>query len=461
MRSLAFRCGLVLVFLRFSFLSETVAYLTGKNTYLLYVFGIPALLGFFACGGLRRTFRFAPAKFWVGYIAWMVLSVPFSSWKGGSFAVVETYLRTNFIMLLVTAGLAVTWAECRGLISAVGLAAIVNIATTRLFMAQTVDSARLVVAFKGMITDPNDLAAHLLLVLPFLAFIVLRPRTNPILRLVLGAAGVYGVYLILRSGSRGGLIGLIFILLFLLVFGPGRQRVAIGIGATVVIITLVSFLPASTRDRLKSVYNAADASEAAKASTESREYLLRESIEFTFEHPLFGVGAGQFASYEGNEAVAAGEHGNWHETHNTYTQVSSECGIPALVFFLGAIGSTFFILQRIRRKAMRLRYAEVVTAGSCVVIGLAGYTVASAFLSHAFMFQFPAVSGLVIAIGGWISQRQPPQTGADTSVGETVGQGDEIQVEQDSEVEQAVSQPMGSTGGRGQEDLDSSGFPVK
>ena len=60
MRSFAFKCALVIVFLRFSFLPETIAYLTGINTYVLYLFGPPALLGVVACGGLKRAFRYAP-----------------------------------------------------------------------------------------------------------------------------------------------------------------------------------------------------------------------------------------------------------------------------------------------------------------------------------------------------------------------------------------------------------------
>jgi len=39
-------------------------------------------------------------------------------------------------------------------------------------------------------------------------------------------------------------------------------------------------------------------------------------------------------------AKAAGEHGNWHETHNTYTEISGECGIPALIFALVGLFGT-------------------------------------------------------------------------------------------------------------------------
>jgi O-antigen ligase len=407
MRSFAFKCALVLVFLRFSFLHETVAYLTGIHTYVLYIFGPPALIGVLASGGLKRTFRYAPAKFWLAFAVYMVLAVPFSSWRGDSLTVAQSYIRTDFIMLLVTASLAMTWVECRNMIYVIAAAFIINLATAHLLMTQTLNSDRLLSQSRGMITDPNDLAAHLLLVLPFLLFIVLRRRTPVIFRLILAVAIAHGMFLILRSGSRGGFVALIFTLACILIFGSARQRVAVGIAAPVMFIILISLLPANTWKRLKSFSKGTEASEVAIASSESREYLLRKSIEYTFEKPVFGVGPGQFSYYEGREAVGERRRGNWHATHNTYTQISSECGIPALVFYLGAVISTFGILRKIRKKAREMRQDEIVTATFCITVGLIAYSAASMFLTLGYMFQLPAISGLVIAIWRIVSKDRP------------------------------------------------------
>jgi O-antigen ligase len=408
MRSFAFKCALVLVFLRFSFLSETILYFTGVNTYVLYLFGPPALLGVVASGGLKRTFRYTPAKFWLAFIVYMVLAVPFSSWRGDSIMVVQSYIRTNFIMLLVTAGLAMSWVECRSIMYAIASASIINLATTHLLINQTASGERLVLRSRGMISDPNDLAAHLLLVLPFLLFIVLRRRTPIIFRLFVAAAIIDGMFLVLRGGSRGGLVGLVFALAFISIFGSGRQRVVVGIAAPAILIILITLLPGPTWQHLKSFSTGPDASGAAIASRESREYLLRKSIEYTFKKPFFGVGPGQFSNYEGAEAVGERRLGNWHDTHNTYTQISSECGIPALVFYLGAIISTFGILRKIRKKATRMHQDEIVTATFCILLGLIAYSAASTFLTLGYMLQWPAISGLVIAI--WRSVSRDPHS---------------------------------------------------
>jgi O-antigen ligase len=300
-----------------------------------------------------------------------------------------------------------TWVECRSIMYAIASAAVINLATTNLLMIQTASSERIFIKARGMITDPNDLAAHLLLVLPFLLFIVLRRRTPVIFRLILAAALAYGMFLILRSGSRGGLVGLIFALACMLIFGSARQRVAVGIAAPVILIILITLLPGPAWKHLKSFSKGPEASEAAISSSESHEYLLRKSIEYTFKKPFFGVGPGQFSYYEGGEAVSEHHRGNWHDTHNAYTQVSSECGIPALVFYLGAVVSTFGILGKIRKKAREMHQDEIVTATFCITLGLIAYSAASMFLTLAYMFQWPAISGLVIAIWRSVSKDRP------------------------------------------------------
>jgi O-antigen ligase len=402
MRSFTFYCALVLVFLRFSYLPETIAYFTGINTYLLYIFGPIALMGVVAFGGLNRTFRYAPARFWLAFLVYMVLAIPFSSWRGDSVMLAQTYIRTNFLMLLVTAGVAMTWVECRNMMYVIASATILNLVTTHLLMSQTTESDRLVLQSQGSITDPNDLAAHLLLVLPFLLFIVLRRGTPVVIQLILAATLADGLFLILRSGSRGGLVALIVTLGFILVFGSARQRLAVGVAAVVMCIILIAFLPGATWKRITSFSEGPGAE-----SKESRIYLLRKSIEFTFKKPIFGVGPGQFANYEGREAVNEGRFGHWHATHNTYTQISSECGIPALVFFLGAIISTFGILRMIRKKARNVYKPEIVAAVFCITIALIGFSTASMFLSNAYRFDFLAISGLVIAIWQSVSKHRP------------------------------------------------------
>jgi hypothetical protein len=67
-----------------------------------------------------------------------------------------------------------------------------------------------------------------------------------------------------------------------------------------------------------------------------------ESVNLTFEHPLVGVGPGNFQAAVFNEATAVGlKHNEWMQTHNSYTEISCETGIPGLILLLCLIGSSF------------------------------------------------------------------------------------------------------------------------
>jgi hypothetical protein len=50
---------------------------------------------------------------------------------------------------------------------------------------------------------------------------------------------------------------------------------------------------------------------------------------------------------------------------------------------------------------------EIVTATFCITLGLIAYSAASMFLTLAYMFQWPAISGLVIAIWRSVSKDRP------------------------------------------------------
>ncbi len=407
---LGFRCALILVFLRFSYLHETITFLTGVNTYVLYLFTPFALLGVIACGGLYRTFREWPAKFWLGFLLWMILAIPFSSWPGGSFEVFFVYLRTDVPMLLVISGVVTTWAQCKKVMWAIAIAAMFNLATARLFTRYT-SSDRLSLQWAGAIGNSNDLAAHLLLVLPVVLFFALRTKTLGVVRIGLFGVVAYGIFEILHTGSRGALLALLLTFLYVLVRGTPRQRVAVAL-APVGLILMVAFLPGSTWQRLTSFSENDSATEEAIESTQARQYLLKQSIIYTFQKPFFGIGPGQFSSYEGTTMKELGLQGNWHETHNTYTEVSSECGIPALAFYLAAIFTTFGLLAKTRKLARAKGDEEVVTAVFCLTIALVAYCIAAMFVNFAYKFYLPAMSSLVIAVWQVVSREAKAPPGA-------------------------------------------------
>jgi O-antigen ligase len=107
----------------------------------------------------------------------------------------------------------------------------------------------------------------------------------------------------------------------------------------------------------------------------------------------------QFSTFEGKSNQVLGAHGYWHETHNTYTEVSSECGTPALGLYIAAILSTFVLLNRTYRQACKRSDCEDIrTATFCIMLGMTTYCTAIAFVNFAYFFYLPAMSSLAIAV---------------------------------------------------------------
>jgi len=400
-RRVAFFFALTLVFVRFAVVPELLFYFTGLNTYILYLLAPPAVLGLLLTGGLRRTFRARASYYWVAFFAWMVLATPFSFWPGGSTQRILSYGRMEFLFLFVMAGLAISWKEVRTIFYAIALAGAVNLLTARFFAAGAQD--RLALDFDGVISNSNDLAAHLMLVLPFVLFVAMKSRSLGLKGMVFVGA-LYGLWVILGTASRGAFVGVIAVFIFYMLRAPASHRAVMLFVTPVLVVAFAVLMSPATRHRLGTVFGNPDVQlqqgpdDEAAESMESRNYLLKKSLLFTVTHPIFGVGPSQFSNFEGRTSREQGQHGNWHETHNSYTQVSSECGIPALIFFLAGLFGAYRLVNQTYRAAREQGNKEIAQACLCYMLAMIGYLVPLIFLAHAYRFTLPALVGLAVAI---------------------------------------------------------------
>lgn len=385
---------LALVFLRFSMLHEMIAYVFRVDTFILYFVGPPALFCTLVTGGIRRTFRNRCAVYYLCFVVWIVLAVPFSTWKGGSVEAVSSYLKVNAILCPVIGGLACNWQEIKKLLMAVAAGGVLSAIFGMAFPGDW--SGRLGLAF-GILANPDDYAAHLLLVLPFLLWIALDSSRHIIFRLLSSAIICLGIYQILATGSRGALIAMAVGTLFFFSNATKIQRRVMLALVPISVIVLLSVVPAENLRRLVSYSNMGNSqNEEANESQEIRQYLFRKSVEFTLSHPVFGVGPGQFPTYEGKYS---GVHSMWRSTHNSFTQISSECGVPAFVFYVAAIVSAFGALWKAFRSVSQMSdHQEMILPLRCMMVGILSHFVAVSFLNFGYMFHVPALIGLVCAV---------------------------------------------------------------
>jgi len=397
-RKFSLALALILVFLRMSNFHQVEAFLLHVNLKILYVFGIPAVMGAVLCGGLQRTFRGTPAYFWTGYWLWMTVAIPFSSWPGDSARVSSIYLRTNLIMLFIVGGLVIGWKECQTLMRSFVWGAIGTLMVAKLFQGGSGNEERFALEF-GSISNSNDFACHLLLCLPFLYWVVLSSKS--IVARILCMGGIaYGVLLVIQTASRGALISLAVVALCVLLWGSTVQRLALIVLVPVAFAGITAVVSKETLSRIIS-FSASDTTASAEAleSSRTRKYLLEKSIEYTLTHPLFGVGLGQFANYEGTHNQVIGTHGSWHSTHNSFTQAASECGIPGVLFFAGGLLATFKIFYSAFRKARnRPDCQDIKNAMFCLMLAMVGFVVSFSFLNFAYLFYQPLLGGVAIVM---------------------------------------------------------------
>jgi O-antigen ligase len=394
LRLFAFYGCLFYIFIRFSYIHEKF-FGIGWLAPLASVLAFPLLLVSGAIVFTVQDRRFRP---WIGFLFFVIAAIPFSSWPGGSVSDITSYLRIEFPVVFMAGGLASRWQDLRKLFMVLAISGAIN-AFYSLYNSRG-GGARLELALGGTIGNSNDFAAHLLYLAPFCLFFALSPKTNAVLRLFFFASFAISLQQAVNTASRGCVIALGLSFLMFLYFAPGGQRaMALAMGAVGVTL-LLSFGSSAVLSRLTDFSSGKEqgAMTEAAGSRNAREYLFRKSVEYTLQKPFFGVGPGQFSSYEGGTVSKEGLRGLWQVTHNTYTQVSSECGIPAMLCYLWAIGSAFSAFRNIHGRARKNKDPEFTSAALCCMLSLFAFALSVVFLSLAYRAYFPMLTALAIAV---------------------------------------------------------------
>jgi O-antigen ligase len=324
------------------------------------------------------TFRF------LGFV-WLfaALSIPGSAWPGGSIAyIIDAFVPAALVYLVV----ATTAQDDRAreycmlaLLAGIGVAAIAAQLGTGAW-----PDGRFGI---GYTLDPNMTAALFVLGLPFTIVRALSPRSLSV-RIVAVAAAVLIMLGILKTGSRGGLVGAGVVLLMLsILFRFWKRPVLILLGVAVSTAT-VSQLPESVRNGFAAVV---EGDEYNLSDSEGRLAIWRRGIGYAVENPVLGVGVGAFRFQEGASKTEQGLRGRaalFSAAHNFAVEALAELGFfggSALIF--AAVLSTLQCAARVWRKrihgalprAVHLAVLDTAAASS----GVAGVVACGLFLSLA------------------------------------------------------------------------------
>jgi len=393
---------------RFSMLQDFIGYRFGLNTRYHYIC-IPILLLASAFGGrLVSVLRSSLGIWMIAFTFWIGACIPTSAWRGGSFAVFKNYVLNDFMIFVVLGCVACV-------LSAQKLAVYAMAVAMALFLLILVGTSVLSTAGARAMMDygtygnPNSVAALLLFLGAFLVCAMLLAKPIGVIRVAGLAILCAGTVFFFRSGSRGGLLALCITLAVVFLTLPlGKKAVAVLLLIVVVPVS-VALLPKDKLLRYHTIFSGNSGSEvtgedarmldSAIGSTLLRELVFKESVAISFHNPIFGVGPGQFETYEANGAKAAGQRAIWLVTHNAYTQVSSEMGLVGFVFYMGVLITTGLSLRRIRKRLrgipdMRPAYC----IASCLLTAWISYCVFSVFDYVAYYQYVPLMAGLTVGL---------------------------------------------------------------
>jgi len=250
----------------------------------------------------------------------------------------------------------------------------------------------------GGIGDPNELAALLVPALTLAAFLI-SPTRGPMKRwLLLMLLFVFALTLFLTE-SRGGLVALALVLLVTpFLAGPVRLK-------ALVMILAVAALGIGYYSLLAPPQALHHVTHFSAASATGRQDVWTVSIEMFKDHPVAGIGTGNFQVIEPRYATrninlprADLVVTTPKVAHNTYLHVLTELGIIGFTAFmgiiLGALGLAWRAIRTLKERGERR--LEIVARG--VLIATLGMLGAFIFITAQYEKQLWLLLGICAAL---------------------------------------------------------------
>jgi len=222
----------------------------------------------------------------------------------------------------------------------------------------------------GMFGNANDLALHLVIFTPIAIALGVASK-NKIFKFAYFIAAVFMIMGNTVTQSRSGFLGLLGVAIVLVWKFGKKQRFKTGLISSIVGLTVIVFAPGNYGLRILSIFiPALD----PVGSSDQRSKLLTQSLWATLYNPQ-GLGIGNFRVISIRNL----------ETHNAYTQVSSELGWLAIVAYIILLISPLRKLGAVERRMFaREDFSWIYYLSIGVQASIVGYLISSFFAPVAY-----------------------------------------------------------------------------
>ena len=314
-------------------------------------------------------------------LGYATLTVPFAIWRGGALDQVITLAKLVFILFFIATLIdssfrlrSIVWVLA-GLLAWYAGSALRSYARGELVFAQGVERA---VGVTSVVGDPNALAGLIVGLLPFL-IAAIRFTRMVAARLLLLLVFPLAVGTVVVTGSRASMLALVAVGIYYVLHSKHKVLSFVCFVA-LACVTWVG-MPEQYQQRYLSPSRYAQGEEM-DASNELRLRIWKAGWRMFLDHPVLGVGAGQFRTAYGT-VYSGVAHGPWMQPHNLLIQVGCELGLVGLVIFgyfvFQLVKANRSILQLKGRSTYKVNYEVAVACGALLV----GVAVVSVF-GHTF-----------------------------------------------------------------------------
>ncbi|MDQ2766215.1 MAG: O-antigen ligase family protein [Gemmatimonadota bacterium] len=328
----------------------------------------------------------------------MSIGVPFSLWLGHSATFVLKGMLPNVLFLLLVASSvrSIRDIEWYAMVNLYG--ALVYTTVISLFFRVGGDGR-----LGGLIFyDANDFALVMVCTIPFAVYFLGKGQKRSH-RIAALATLVMILTAMVKSGSRGGFIGLIAVMLYVLLRYraiPSKVRLAVTVAGVALFFGFASdkyWTSMGTILHPESDYNYND--------NAGRVEVWKRGLGYMIHNPVVGVGVAAYPVAEGGSDLAQalaseGKGFKWSVAHNSFLETGAELGIPGGLVFIAILVVTAFGLSRL---SPRGKWAPWITrretALSQMLIGaLFGFSVAGFFVSAEYFAYLYFILGLAVGL---------------------------------------------------------------
>lgn len=393
----------LLLYLCSGTLNDWTMRLFGGKAYLSAVTLVALPFLFLMSGGALNGIKHRVGKYWAVFLVFVVLSTPLSVWKGGSVAFLWHYLPRSYMLFFYLCAFVVSIKQLRTLMTVFLVTNVLLLLNCWKFGSGN-DVERFYIPDSLFYANANELALALTLAVTYFSYVFWD--RNVFKRAAAVAGILIAILYILKTGSRGCTLALL-VLFGVIVVLSKRKALVLALAVPTFLVALLLAPPASLRrivmfTFMSKTIGAKDGEDlSALGSQIQREELFKRSVRMTLTHPLLGVGPNMFAVADSGAMAKNGEWAPWLGTHNSYTQVSSECGIPALICYLAVLVISTRIAFRLYRRTRdgtdpQLRH--IAALAFTTFCGLVVYAVGTTFFHMAYTGGLAILGGTAVCL---------------------------------------------------------------